>query len=393
MSEQTYVTEIVPYQQTALSKATSMEATIAAAVEAQSRAMVQARYALAIRNPRDMDLVRQKLLKECKRPGFAEIARYAKKQGKKKDDETGKWVDNYVTGLSIRFAEAALRFYGNILEEEALIHDDADRRVMRVAATDLEVNLSYFADVTILKEVERSNAKGRDIISQRTNSYGEPSYLVKATEDEVLAKQGSLISKALRKQVLRMIPRDLQDECEAQVLATQAATDKKDPDEQRKKVFDAFAAIGIPAAEIKEYLGHDVGLEDLPLLRATLQTLKQGDAKWHELLSEKRAEASAEEAAKTPLQDRLKAKAAEMTAKAEAGKANAEATRKDESAERSTEDHSAALDKWKAEIDSVTDLKGFDEVEAKGMAALPEGARNEWTDICRRRYAKLKQAA
>jgi hypothetical protein len=74
-------------------------------------------------------------------------------------------------------------------------------------------------------------------------------------------------------------------------------------------VFDAFAAMGVPAAEIKEYIGHEIGAEDLHLLRAILQTLKQGDAKWFELIAEKRSAAAD---AKTPLADRLKAKAAKL---------------------------------------------------------------------------------
>jgi len=281
--------EIVPSGNTALAQATSMEATIAAAVEAQSRAVVQARYALAIRNPRDMDQFRAKILKECRRPGFASVARYAKKQGKKKDDN-GQWVDSYVVGPSIRFAEAALRCFTNVLEEEQVIHDDQHRRVMRVAATDLESNLTYSADVIIMKQVERSDGKGREVISSRLNSYGKTTYLVEATDDETMQKQGSLVSKALRKQVLRMLPGDIVEECMEQVLKTQGAIDKEDPDKQRKILFDIFGVLGISPADLKEYLGHDIGLEDLPILRAIYQTLKQGDAKWSQLMAEKKAE-------------------------------------------------------------------------------------------------------
>jgi len=305
--------EIVPSGNTALAQATSMEATIAAAVEAQSRAVVQARYALAIRNPRDMDQFRAKILKECRRPGFASVARYAKKQGKKKDDN-GQWVDSYVVGPSIRFAEAALRCFTNVLEEEQVIHDDQHRRVMRVAATDLESNLTYSADVIIMKQVERSDGKGREVISSRLNSYGKTTYLVEATDDETMQKQGSLVSKALRKQVLRMLPGDIVEECMEQVLKTQGAIDKEDPDKQRKILFDIFGVLGISPADLKEYLGHDIGLEDLPILRAIYQTLKQGDAKWSQLMAEKKAE---DEGAEHPgdLMSKIKAKAEEAEKK------------------------------------------------------------------------------
>jgi hypothetical protein len=306
--------EIVPTGVTALSQATSMEATIAAAVEAQSRAVVQARYALAMKNPRDMDEFRARILKECNRPGFAKVARYAKKQGKKKDPETNKMVDNYVVGPSIRFAEAALRCFTNVLEEEAVIHDDDQRRVMRVSATDLENNLTYSADVVIIKQVERKFTEGREPVSSRKNSYGDTTYTLWATDEETLQKQASMISKALRKQVLRMLPGDIVEECMEQVLKTQACVDKADPDSQRNALFDVFGALGVSPIDIKEYLGHDIGLEDLPLLRAIYQTLKQGDAKWSQLMAEKKAE---DEGAEQPgdLMSKIKAKAEEAEKK------------------------------------------------------------------------------
>lgn len=295
--------EIVPTGDTALSRANSMEATVAAAVEAQSRAIVQARYALAIRNPRDPDEFRAKILKECKRPGFAKVARYAKKQG-----------NTMVCGPSIRFAEAALRAYTNILEEESVIHDDTHRRVMRVAATDLESNLTFSADVVIMKQVERKESNGREVISSRTNSFGKTTYLVEATDDETMQRQGSLVSKALRKQVLRLLPGDIVEECMEQVLATQRTIDQEDPDKQRKAIFDIFVAMGISPADLKEYLGHDIGLEDMPILRALYQTIKQGDAKWSQIVAEKKA---ADEGEDQPgdLTSKIKAKAEEAEKK------------------------------------------------------------------------------
>jgi hypothetical protein len=77
-----------------------------------------------------------------------------------------------------------------------------------------------------------------------------------------------------------MLPGDIVEECMEQVLKTQSCIDKTDPDNQRNALFDVFGVLGISPADIKEYLGHDIGLEDLPILRAIYQTIKQGDAKW-----------------------------------------------------------------------------------------------------------------
>ena len=48
--------------------------TASAVLAAQARAVIEARYLIAINRPRDLDVVREKLLKECRRPGFAEVA-------------------------------------------------------------------------------------------------------------------------------------------------------------------------------------------------------------------------------------------------------------------------------------------------------------------------------
>jgi len=45
--------------------------TASAYVAAQAKAVVEARYVMALRRPRQWDQVRQDLLKECKRPSFA----------------------------------------------------------------------------------------------------------------------------------------------------------------------------------------------------------------------------------------------------------------------------------------------------------------------------------
>jgi hypothetical protein len=214
----------IPQQQMGL------EQTISQQQEAMVRAAVEARYALAIRQPRDLDAVRLRLLKDCKRPRFAEVARYAKPQGKKQDPKTGQWVDNVIEGPSIRFVEAALRSLTNVYPETSVIYDDPRKRLMRVSVTDLEANVTYSHEVSVTKTVERSNAEGREIISVRQNKKGKPVYTVEATDDEVLVRQNSLVSKTLRVLGLRILPGDLVDEAMDVVQQTQTSQDKADPE-------------------------------------------------------------------------------------------------------------------------------------------------------------------
>jgi len=90
------------------------QSTAVAKVE-QQRAIqeVQAQVILARRFPRDILLARKKILDECQRPRFAEIALYQYPRGKKKN-EAGQWVANIVAGPSIRLAEVMARSFTNM---------------------------------------------------------------------------------------------------------------------------------------------------------------------------------------------------------------------------------------------------------------------------------------
>lgn len=250
--------------------------TATAALATQAKAMVEARYVMAMQRPRDLDVVRERLLKECKRPSFAEVARYHKPIGKG------------VEGPSIRFAEAALRCMTNVTIETLTVFDDAEKRIVRVAVTDLEANVPYSQDVTITKTVERRSVKqGETVIRQRLNSKGEPVFLVEATDDDILNKQGALVSKAIRTLGLRLIPGDLQDEAMDAVAETLRNRDAQDPDAAKRRLFDAFSTMGVSAEQLKEYLGHKADVlnpKELADLRGLFAALRDGETTWREIM-------------------------------------------------------------------------------------------------------------
>ncbi|MEW8152755.1 MAG: hypothetical protein AB2810_21670, partial [Candidatus Thiodiazotropha endolucinida] len=98
------------------------------AAAAQAKAMIESRYVMAMHNPRNWDDVRQKLLKECRRPSFAN----------NKSAFYKKPIGNGVEGLGIRFVEVALRCMTNVLVETVTVYDDSDKEILRVMVTDLE---------------------------------------------------------------------------------------------------------------------------------------------------------------------------------------------------------------------------------------------------------------
>lgn len=259
----------------------------AIAMAAQQKAMVEARYKMALARPRDIDKVRQNMLKDAKRPNFAAVAIYHKPIGKG------------VEGPSIRFVEAAIRNMTNILTETSTVSEDDERRVIRVAVSDLETNTYFSQDVTVTKTVERSKLpQGEKAIRMRTNSKGQPVFILHGTDDDILNKQNALISKAVRTLGLRLIPGDLVDEAIFYVRQTMATQDAQNPDAAKNRIIDAFAMIGVGVENLKDYLGHELsGItpNELQTLRALYSAIKDGETSWKAVMDDK-AEKDAEAA-------------------------------------------------------------------------------------------------
>jgi len=259
--------------------------TASSAVAAQAAAREQARYVMALQRPRDMDMVRVRLLESCKRPKFAEAARYRKPVGRG------------IEGPSIRLAEEAARCMGNIAVDIFTVFDDDRQRIIRVCATDLETNLPYSADVSVAKTVERNNVPdGTTVLSQRIGSRGQMVYTVSATDDDILNKQNAITSKALRGNLLRLVPADILEEAMDQVYATLSDRNAKDPAAERKALMNGFAALNIKPDRLKEYLGHELDITtpaELVDLRAVYTAIRDGESTWAGEMEMKRKEREA----------------------------------------------------------------------------------------------------
>ena len=247
--------------------------TMAMVLAEQAKAVVQARCVMALKNPRNWDDVRSAILKECKRPGFSDAAIYKKPIG-----------GDTMRGFSVRFAEAFLRHLKNVMPETVVISDTDECRLIRVSVTDLETNVTYSHDCIVAKTVERSRVRdGQEVLGQRQNSNGRVTYIVRATEDDMLMKCGSVESKALRTLVMRIVPGDLQDECWELLEKTARDNAAKDPDGERKKLVDSFSGVGVTATELELYLGRPLGQlapADLGDLRQVFAAIKSGESRW-----------------------------------------------------------------------------------------------------------------
>lgn len=276
---------------TAPAVAMSSAETAAIAMAAKQKAIVESKYKMAIARPRDLDLVRQKMLKDASRPSFANVAIYHKPVG------------NGIEGPSIRFVESAIRNMTNIDVTATTISEDDERRVISVCAEDLESNTSYSHEVTVTKTVERRKLpQGEKPIRVRANSNGQPIYILHATDDEILNKQNALISKAVRTLGLRLIPGDLVDEALWEIKKTMAQQDRQDPDAAKHRIIDAFAQLGVSVEALKEFVGHELSAltpNEIQLLRTTYTSIKDGETSWKAIMDDKaEKEANAKEKAK-----------------------------------------------------------------------------------------------
>jgi hypothetical protein len=259
----------------------AVQETASTMMAAQGKAMVEARYVMAMRNPRNWDQTRHDILTECRRPSFAgnKSVYYVKPIGQG------------VEGLGIRFVESALRHMRNVLTEPIMIFEDEAKETHRVTVTDLEANITYSMDVKVSKTVERSKpADDGSYISMRLNSYRKAVYTVPAQDDDLLNKRGALISKAVRTLGLRIIPGDIQDEAIEIIKAIRLDDAARDPAAERKRIVDAFGALGVKAVDLVEYLGHDLDQcspAELVGLRGIYGAIRDGEATWVEVMDNK----------------------------------------------------------------------------------------------------------
>jgi hypothetical protein len=260
--------------------------TSTSALVAQARAEIEARYVMAMQRPRVDADVRVRLLAESSRPGFARGAIYSIPRGTAPGRLTN--TPGRIEGLSIRFAEAAIRLSGNIFQSTQTTYDDDFKRIVRVSCVDLETNATYSKDLVIDKTTERREVKeGRVVLGSRQNSTGATVYIIQATEEELLQKEASLVSRALRTEALRLVPSDVLEECEQRIVLTRKTETAKDPNAARKQLADAFAGIGVMPSDLGLYVGAELEaaspaqLEDL---RGLYAAVRDGEITFNEAL-------------------------------------------------------------------------------------------------------------
>lgn len=270
--------------------------TAATAAAETAKAMVQSRFLVALNRPRNIDEARIKLLATCRRPRFAETARYKKPIG-----------GTHVEGPSIRFADEAVKILGNIDTRQEVLYEDDDQRIVQVSVTDLETNLTKSDTICIKKTIERKSVRsGQEVIGNRENTKGEKVFIIRASDDELVTKEANLCAKKRRNLELQLIPQDIIEECMDETLETQRRQDSEDPDASRKRLLDAFASIGIMPEQIEEYLGHstqNIIPTEFQALRGVFAAIRDSQTTWVEVMEAKSGGKSKADRASVNLDD------------------------------------------------------------------------------------------
>jgi hypothetical protein len=274
--------------------------TAGTAAAATAKALVEARFIMAMRRPRDWADVRTKLLRAIERPGFAGKAGAKAKPG---EAWYHKPVGDGVEGFSIRFAEEALRCMGNVDVRPSVVYEDSEKRLVDVMVLDLENNIAFTSSVVVSKTVERSFLKeGEFALRMRLNSKNKPVYTREATKDEITVLQNSEVSKTMRNEILRLLPGDIQAEARERILAIRFGDAATDPDGVQKEVADGFSKLNVLPSGLKQYLGHELREStpaELTELRELYKAINGGKTTWHQAIAEALAERG-EEPATTP---------------------------------------------------------------------------------------------
>lgn len=234
---------------------------------------------MAMRQPRDMDQVRQDLLKmPAARPSPTTRAPTTASRSAK--------------GLKvgIRFVEVALRCMKNVLIETSMIFERTPpRKCIAVSVTDLESNVTYPLDVRVSKTVERSKPMDDgSYISVRNNSYNKPVY--RPGQRRRPAQQARRADLPASHPGSRIIPGDLQDEAEEIIKSVRLNDAANDPDATRKdrrclRRNRRQSRLRLPPISVTPL--DQCSPPELVELRGIYGAIKDGEATWKTVMENK----------------------------------------------------------------------------------------------------------
>ena len=268
--------------------------TAVGASAAQVRAEIESAYAIARAFPRQWTRVRQLIFDDCKRPLFADEAMYHLPR-RKWNKETRQYEEIIITGISIRYAESAMRALGNLRIASKILFENAEQRILEVVVTDLESNNQLPGQAVIEKTQERkklNRGQERDVIRTRVGSDGEVLFVIPVAENDLRAKQNAAASIMIRNAVIRLLPADLIEESERLIVKTSIDSVAKDP-KKIDELVAGFDRLGVKKPDIELWLKKPVAKmtpEEWARLRGIGTAIKDGEESWENVMAVRQAD-------------------------------------------------------------------------------------------------------
>ena len=234
----------------------------------EARVEIQSAIIIARKFPRNEQAAYQKLMHACERTTFAEDAQYSFPRF---SSDENKQVD--ITGPSVRLAREAGRIWGNIRWGFSIVTDSEESRTIEGFAYDLETNARPAYQDTFTK-MGYTKGGGWKPLNERGLR-------------ETTARRGAFL---IRNAILNLIPSDFVDDAMAKVEATLASEVRKDPDAEKKKIIAAFDSIGVPVAELEEFIGGPLASASpaqIKKLRGIYKSIDDGNSTWAEYSKKK----------------------------------------------------------------------------------------------------------
>ena len=195
--------------------------TMGAVASAGEIARVQAQLVYAASRPRNEQRAVDRMLNSFQRQSLAEVSVYQYARG------------GFITGLSIRAAEAMAIAWGNMDFGLRELEQKNGESTVEAFAWDLETNVRR--SITFRVQHYRETKRGRVKLEDSRDIY------------EMVANQGS---RRVRACILAVIPRDIQEAVMAQVENTMRASFDITP-EYLKKWLAAFEKFGVTKDQIE----------------------------------------------------------------------------------------------------------------------------------------------
>ena len=230
----------------------------AASLVAREELEVKAAVYLARQYPRDEAAAFTKLMRACRRPRFAQEARYQFKRG-----------NSIVSGPSVDLAREIARCWGNIRYGLRIVSVDAETVHIRGYAYDLETN-AYV-------EHEDKFAK---LIYRKQGGWVVPD---ERELRELINRRGAIL---VRNAILQVVPSDVVDAAEEEVKRTMVKAAKGEIEQDReaaiRSVAVAFSEFGVTTDMLADYLGHPLDAitpDELADLRAIYKSIRDGNSR------------------------------------------------------------------------------------------------------------------